>query len=275
MADSENGVRTLAKRKVCRVFRYRLVRVFVARKNDVCTVFSIYLNDLSEFISHAYSGLNDILSMSSILLSNNALEVYFKLYILLYADDTVLFAESEAELQSALNAMFLYCKSWDLEVNPAKTKITIFANRKNQQAPKFMYNGQELAVDDNFVYLGTMFSYNGRFLKNSRRLFDQARKAMFAVLNKSRKLLLPVDIQLQLFDTMVAPILLYGSEVTGFEKHDILERLCIQYYKIILKAKKSTPNFMLYGELGRHPISVLIKSKMIGFWQRLVNGKQE
>ena len=238
-------------------------------------LFSIYLNDLSEFISHAYSGLNDISSMSSILLSNNDLEVYFKLYILLYADDTVLFAESEAELQSALNAMFLYCKSWDLEVNPAKTKITIFANRKNQQAPKFIYNGQELAVDDNFVYLGTMFSYNGRFLKNSQRLFDQARKAMFSVLNKSRKLLLPVDIQLQLFDTLVAPILLYGSEVTGFEKHDILERLCIQYYKIILKAKKSTPNLMLYGELGRHPISVLIKSKMIGFWQRLVNGKQD
>ena len=75
---------------------------------------------------------------------------------------------------------------------------------------------------------------------------------------------------------MGAHILLYGSEITGFEKHDILERLCIQFYKIILKAKKSTPNLMLcgeLGELGRHPISVLIKSKMIGFWQHLVNGK--
>ena len=28
-----------------------------------------------------------------------------------------------------------------------------------------MYNGQKLAVDDNFVYLGTMFFYNGQFLK--------------------------------------------------------------------------------------------------------------
>ena len=32
---------------------------------------------------------------------------------------------------------------------------------------------------------------------------------------------------------------------------------------------------MLYGELGRQLISVLIKPKMIGFWQRLVNGKQD
>ena len=88
-----------------------------------------------------------------------------------------------------------------------------------------------------------MFSYNGRFIKNNQRLYDQARKAMFAGLSKSRKLHLPVDIQLQLFDSMVIPILLYGSEVTGFEIHDILERLCIQYYKIVLKVKKTTPTF--------------------------------
>ena len=93
--------------------------------------------------------------MSKILLSNDEIEVYFKLYILLYADDTVILAESAVELQSALNAMFLYCKSWDLEVNPAKTKITIFSNRKPSDVPKFMYNGQELDVDDSFVYLGT------------------------------------------------------------------------------------------------------------------------
>ena len=54
-----------------------------------------------------------------------------------------------------------------------------------------------------------------------------------------------------------------------------LERLCLQVYKIILKARKSTPNMVLYGELGRHPLSVSIKSRMIGFWQRMVNGKQD
>ena len=32
---------------------------------------------------------------------------------------------------------------------------------------------------------------------------------------------------------------------------------------------------MLYGELGRFPIYVLIKSRMIGFWQRIVKGKQD
>ena len=60
-------------------------------------LFSLFLNDLTEFISHAYDGLNAISDVSKILLSNDEIEVYFKLYILLYADDTVILAESALE----------------------------------------------------------------------------------------------------------------------------------------------------------------------------------
>ena len=120
-------------------------------------LFSIFLNDLTEFISHAYDGLTNVGDMAKILLSNDDFEVYFKLYILLYADDTVIFAETDRELQAALNAMYLYCKTWDIEVNPAKTKITIFSNRKMQQTPIFTYNGQELEIDDSFVFRYTVF----------------------------------------------------------------------------------------------------------------------
>ena len=69
-------------------------------------LFSLLLNDLSEFISYAYNGLNSVSEMVHILLSNDDIEVYFKLYILLYANDTVIFAESAEELHAALNAMF-------------------------------------------------------------------------------------------------------------------------------------------------------------------------
>ena len=172
-------------------------------------LFSLFLNDLTEFIAHAYNGLEDLSDMSKILIGNYEIEVFFKLYILLYADDTVILTESREELQAALNAMYLYCNSWDLEVNPSKTKITIFCNRKFQNNCVFTYNGQALEIDENFVYLGSMFSFNGRFLKNNQRMVEQARKAMFSVLRKSRKLQLPIDLQLQLFDSMIVPILLF------------------------------------------------------------------
>ena len=120
-------------------------------------LFSIFLNDLSEFISHAYNGLNDVSEMSKILLSNDEIEVLFKLYVLLYAHNTVIFAESKEELQSALNAMYLYCKSWDLEVNPTKTKVTVFCNRKFEHNKTFTYSGQDLDIEDGFVNLGAFF----------------------------------------------------------------------------------------------------------------------
>ena len=74
-------------------------------------LFSIFLNNLTEFISHAYNGLNRISNTAHLLLSDDDVEMYSKLYVLLYADDTVIFAENEQELQAALNEMFLCCKS--------------------------------------------------------------------------------------------------------------------------------------------------------------------
>ena len=58
---------------------------------------------------------------------------------------------------------------------------------------------------------------------------------MYSVLRKSKVLCLPADIQLQLFDSMVAPILLYRSEVS--KKSDVLESLYLQFYKIIPRLK--------------------------------------
>jgi hypothetical protein len=167
-------------------------------------LFSVFLNDLTEFMSHAYNGLNDVCNISHLLFDNDDIEVYFKLYLLLYADDTVIFAETAAELQSALNAMYLYCETWKLKVNTAKTNVVIFSKSRQSENIDFIYNNERLTVVDEFQYLGTIFSRKGNFGRNKARLVQQARKAMFYVLRKARKLSLPIDILLQLFDAMVA-----------------------------------------------------------------------
>ena len=47
----------------------------------------------------------------------------FKICLLLYADDIVIFAESKDELQRRLDALLEYCNRWKLVVNTRKTKI--------------------------------------------------------------------------------------------------------------------------------------------------------
>jgi hypothetical protein len=68
-------------------------------------------------------------------------------------------------------------------------------------------SNKHLTVVDEFQCPGTIFSRKGNFGRNKARLVQPARKAMFYVLRKARNLSLPIDILLQLFDAMVAPIL--------------------------------------------------------------------
>ena len=48
---------------------------------------------------------------------------YFKLYILVYADDIVILAENPNDLHASLNKMEKYCDTFDLHINVNKTKI--------------------------------------------------------------------------------------------------------------------------------------------------------
>ena len=104
-------------------------------------------------------------------------------------------------------------------------------------------------------------------------LRKQATRAMFALIKKSRQLGLIIDIQLQLFDSMVLPITLYGCEIWGFRKLEVIEKLHLQYCKILLNVKKCTPNVMVFGELGRLPLEYNVNCRMLGFWYKLINGK--
>ena len=65
------------------------------------------------------------------ILSNDDNEVFFKLYLLLYVDITVIFAESPEELQIALDTMKSYCDIWKLQLNVTKTKI-VFSQKEKQ-----------------------------------------------------------------------------------------------------------------------------------------------
>ena len=98
--------------------------------------------------------------------------------MLLYADDTVILAESAAELQASLNAMYLYCQTWKLQVNIFKTKVVIFSrSRLNTNDMNFKYNGESLNIVTNFQYLVIIFSYKGSFNDAKAHLVQEARKS--------------------------------------------------------------------------------------------------
>ena len=96
---------------------------------------------------------------------------------------------------------------------------------------------------------------------------------MYEVIKKGRKHGLSISCQLDLFDKLVKPVLLYGCEIWGFGNNDILEKVQLKFCKLLLHLKSSTPNCVIYGELGRYPINLDIKVRMVSFWVKLVCGK--
>ena len=75
---------------------------------------------------------------------------------------------------------------------------------------------------------------------------------------------------MKLFDALVYPILTYSADIWGFENKNIIEKIHLQFCKKILGVRTSTPNFMVYGELGQYPIELHIKIKMLCFWNKIL-----
>ena len=191
--------------------------------------------------------------------------------MLLYADDTIVLAENEYELQMALNSLFEYCVMYNLAVNTSKTKIIIFSRGMVKKYPSFQYGSDSIEVVSEYVYLGIKMAYNNKFAKAMKKQLDQGRRSQFAMLIKAMKLNLPIDIQIKMFENVVFPILLYGSEVWGFQSIMMLEVFYRNFLKKILKLRPSTPNCMVYGEVGVLPLQVSVEKRVINYWLRLVN----
>ena len=96
---------------------------------------------------------------------------------------------------------------------------------KVRKLPVLTLNSTPIDKVDKYTYLGVVFTYNAKFNASISERIDKGTKAMFSLLRKGREHDIPHDIMLHLFDSSVAPVLMYGSEIWGcsdvqrFEPH--------------------------------------------------------
>ena len=71
---------------------------------------------------------------------------------------------------------------------------------------------------------------------------------------------------MQIFDSLVLPVLSYASDIWFHAKGVELEAIHTQFIRKVLCVKRSTNLTALYRELGRVPINVIRKCNMIRYW---------
>ena len=74
-----------------------------------------------------------------------------------------------------------------------------------------------------------------------------------------------------LFDRLVLTVLLYLCELGGFHTAAAVERVHLKFCKWVLKVSKSTTNEMVYGELGRFPLILEKKVRIVKYWLKIVH----
>ena len=133
-----------------------------------------------------------------------------------------------------LSTLSEFCQKWKLEVNTEKTKICIFG-RNNCSDIIFKLNNHTLEKVQCYKYLGMWFAKNGRFQVAKKHFANQAKKAMFSLLTTLRQLdNPPIPVILQLYETMLKPIMCYGSEIWGFTGDQNLDYISSRVYSICL-----------------------------------------
>lgn len=228
-------------------------------------LFSLFINDLEQFLKSG--GYEPILVTNKVDAND-----FLRLFLVLFADDLALLADSPEKLQCGLDSLEKYCDLWGLNVNIQKTKITVFEKfLSDEQNRVYLYKNHKIEVVQYFTYLGLKLSYDGSMKNCIKQLCDQGSKAVFSVLKKSRVLGLHIDTVIDLFHKLVLPVISYGCEVWGFENLDILDKFHLKFLRFVLKLRKGTPNMMIYGETGEIPISIIIKTRMFGYFCKLIN----
>ena len=192
---------------------------------------------------------------------------------LFWADDLVLFGLDQASLQKNLDILHNFCETWGLEVNLKKTKVVCFGKKG---LSRFKLAATPIKFADSYTYLGVTITKNGHVTVARNDLRKKALRALFALKKHANREYISPKSLLYLFDSLIKPILLYGSQVllphtpifvkinqsdshsnTNYFKiicQDKHELFFVKYLKWVLGVHKKASNVGVYGETGKLPL---------------------
>ena len=218
-------------------------------------LFMFFVNDI---IDNIYTNLQNIFTINEL-----------KLFLILFADDQVLFATSPETLQSLLTDLENYCQLDGLKINTNKTKAMIFEKGRRSHHDFYIYNSV-IELVDSFKYLGITLFKNVNWYRTQKCIAQHASFTLFNLFTIFKNIELPISHKIKLFDTLVLPILNFGSEIFGMHKGTDIELIHTKFLRFILGVKKSTNLSALYGELGRIPLAIFRKINMIKYWMKIL-----
>ena len=223
-------------------------------------LFNIFLSDLEILLQN----IGDNAKI------NNSMEIS----CIMWADDILIFSETETGLQRKLDELANYCGKNKLTVNTDKTQCMIF-NRTGRLLRNytFSFNHRNLACVNEYKYLGFLVTPSGGIRPGLEDLRIRSLKA-FAKLKISlgTHFRLNISNTIHLFNYMIKPILLYCSDFWGClkaPKNNPIENLHLSFCKQLLGVRKQTSTDGILQELGLFPLQIQATKMAMKNWERI------
>jgi hypothetical protein len=209
------------------------------------------------------------------------------LRLLLYADDLTLLASSAHDLQKLLECLQEFCDQYQMHVNVAKCAVVVFGRKAPAPARDFpqggwTYDGQQVPRVQKFRYLGIEFHETQGVSACAKALRLAGLRAMWGMLSRCSDMeVASIEVQVQLFDALVSPVLGFCSEVWAptllrgcREPVDLMENDLQRVQALFMRRlggglRKSTSRHLMMREFGCRPLVRGWIQSAIGLWNRI------
>jgi hypothetical protein len=161
-----------------------------------------------------------------------------KIQTALYADDQVIIAKSEDELQMTLNEQNKIIKKYDVKISSSKMETIGFCGR-NVQRVKIEIEGKITEQVSNFNYLGYLISSDDNDISVKVQRYNKMNGIIKCHCGKH----MTTDTKLQIHNVTSKAALCYGSENWIINKRDAqkLEAAKMRFLRPLLRPYKIRP----------------------------------
>ena len=194
-----------------------------------------------------------------------------KVAIMLYADDLVLLAESEQDLQLILNEVHEWCKRNKLNINRGKSNVVHFRAPSVQRSSFEFYCGDKLLKTvSQYTFLGLLLTEHLDYDLTAKNVAKAANRALGLILAKDKAFGgLPFRSFTKLFDTVVWSVINYGAGIWGTNQYSCINAIQTRAERYFLGIGKYTPNAAVRGETAWTPAIVKQWGTVANVWCRL------
>ena len=196
---------------------------------------------------------------------------------IIWADDVIMFSQSEKGLQNMILKLASYTEDNSIEINADKTKCMIFNKTGRLMRRNFKYKNANLETVREYKYLGFILTPSGEISSGLKDLKDRGNRAAASIRmkmgNSFRK---NIPITLKIFKSLVMSILLYMADYWGclkMPKNNPIEIMHNKFIKQILGVQTQTTTVGILLETGEIPISCHAKKICIKNWCRIIRKK--